>query len=489
MRGKLKFLLTGRWGRVLRNLLPILIVGVLTAALAPVKGILVSSVVGLLYLLAVLVCATQWGLGAGIIASVCSFLAFDYFFLGPYYTLTVYQTQDILVLFVFLVVAIVSSQLVGRVRASLAEIKAHEQDMSRLHELSGALIGLHDEQSIVQLLVDHVFASFDARIVRVSVQSDAPLSLTKPEGECTPDAAPAAAVQLMAESGKLGQIELWRAESLSENQARLLRTFASEGVLALERARMARAETRASVLQESDQLKSAILSSVSHELRTPLVTIKAAVTSLRRGEVDWSSPAREELLAALEEETDRLNQLVANLLNMSRLEVGALKPQRQWNVLAETVDATVERLAAVSRQHQLHVDVSDDLPLVPFDASLIDQVLANLISNSVKYTPLGSTIRISARQQDLETLLVEVANEGPPVPPEHLVRIFDKFHRVTLAERVPGIGLGLSICKGIVEAHGGRIWAENLDPGFAFRFTLPMTWEGGAPPRLPDELE
>jgi two-component system sensor histidine kinase KdpD len=487
-----RFVVPARPVLLVHSLFSIMIVTAVTVGLMPVREILSTPIVTLLYLLAVLVSATQWGLGAGIIASVCAFLGINYFFLKPYYTLAVHQTQDIIVLFVFLVVAIVSSQLVGRVRSSLAEIQMREHEMSLLYELSGALIGLRGEQSIVQLLADRVYTSFDAQAVRISVQADEPITVvktSKSNGAFTGSPAPIVSIPLLAGAGSIGQIELWCAQPLSASQHRLLHTFASQGVLALERALLARTETRARILEESDRLKTALLSSVSHELRTPLVTIKAAVTSLRSGEVDWESAARGELLAALEEETDRLNQLVANLLNMSRLEVGALEPQRQWNVLAEIVDMAVERLVVVTRRHHLKVDVPEDLPLVRVDAVLIDQVFANLISNGVKYAPPGSTISINAAQQDDVTLLVQVANEGPPVPPEYLERIFEKFQRVTLAERVPGIGLGLSICKGIVEAHGGRIWAENLPDGFVFKFTLPIARDGAFSPRLYGKLE
>jgi two-component system sensor histidine kinase KdpD len=219
------------------------------------------------------------------------------------------------------------------------------------------------------------------------------------------------------------------------------------------------------------------------------VTIKAAATSLRSGEVAWDSPVREELLAALEEEADRLNQFVGDLLNMSRIEAGALKLQRQWNILEEIVDTTLNRMRPQDFQHHLEVNVADDLPLVPVDAVLMQQVFANLIGNSLKYAPPDTTVRVNASRQGADCLLVEVINEGPPVSEEHLEHIFDKFHRVTEAEHVPGTGLGLSICKGIIEAHGGRIWAENLPGGFAFKLTLPLAWEGMSPPRLPAKPE
>ena len=268
---------------------------------------------------------------------------------------------------------------------------------------------------------------------------------------------------------------------MSASEERLLRTFASQGALALERAHLAQTATRARVLEESDRLKSALLSSVSHELRTPLATIKAAATSLHSGEISLDAAAQQDLLAAIEEETDHLNQLVGNLLNMSRLEAGALSPQRSWNVLAEIVHNVLRRMQSDVKNHQLVVSVSEDLPLVPVDYGLMEQVFANLISNSAKYSPEGSQIRIHARLQGKQTLQVQVSNQGPPVPEQHLERIFDKFYRITAAERVTGTGLGLSICKGIIEAHGGRIWAENLADGFAFKFTLPLSLEGLIP--------
>ena len=150
---------------------------------------------------------------------------------------------------------------------------------------------------------------------------------------------------------------------------------------------------------------------------------------------------------------------------------------------------TLVRMRHASEQHRVVVNISDDLPLVPADHVQLDQVFTNLISNSLKYAPSGSTITVAAGPVGDQWIQVQVKNQGPPVPAEHLDHIFDKFYRVTFADRVTGTGLGLSICKGIVEAHGGRIWADNLPDGFAFNFTLPLTWAGAQPPRVPPEPE
>jgi two-component system sensor histidine kinase KdpD len=221
---------------------------------------------------------------------------------------------------------------------------------------------------------------------------------------------------------------------------------------------------------------------VSHELRTPLATIKASVTSLSGGEVAWDTEARRDLLEAIEEEADHLNHLVGNLLDSSRLEAGSLTPDRSWNELSEITRAVLARMRTGLRNHRVELDIPDDLPLVPLDFIQIEQVFANLLSNSAKYSPPGTRISIRARESGGVELLVEVENQGPHVKEDDLSRIFDKFYRVTAADRVSGTGLGLSICKGIVEAHGGRIWAENIAGGLTFRFTLPLL-SGGPPPQ------
>jgi two-component system sensor histidine kinase KdpD len=236
-------------------------------------------------------------------------------------------------------------------------------------------------------------------------------------------------------------------------------------------------------------LKSAILSSVSHELRTPLSTIKAAASSLRGNEVSWDSPARTELIEAIDDEADHLNMLVGNLLDMSRIESGVLKPKREWNILSEIVGSVLVRMRHLAEEHQIEVDVSEDLPLVPVDYVQMEQVFTNLLSNSLKYAPVHTVIHIHAQAEDETLIHVQVSNQGPQVPAEHLERIFDKFYRITAADRVTGTGLGLSICRGIIEAHGGRIWAENLPDGLAFNFTLPLLWGGTAPPQLPIDPE
>ena len=465
--------------------LAVLTVAVMTGILLVLRHVLTTPIVALLYLVPVMSSAALWGLGPAIASALAAFLTFNFFFIEPYFTLTVHQTQDLLALIVFSIVAVVVSQLLGRSKASLAEAVARERETTRLYELSTALAGQQDDRAIARVIAEHTRDTFQAARVELGVEADMAGRMVD---FCAPADAPAlprrsaTALPLMTARGQQGELRIWRDAPFAPAEERLLRTFASQGALAIERARLAQTESRARVLEESDRLKSALLSSVSHELRTPLATIKAAVTSLRGGEVNWDSSAREELLAAIEDETDQLNRLVGNLLDMSRIEAGALNPQRKWNMLSEIVGGAVAGLRQAVQRHRIVIDVSDELPLVSVDYTLIEQVFRNLISNSIKYAPEDTTIHIRAQQRAAEGILVRVINQGPPVPDEHLDRIFDKFHRVTAADRITGTGLGLSICKGIVEAHGGRLWAENLPDGFAFNFTLPLTWEGVPPP-------
>lgn len=472
-----------------RYLLAILIVAVVTAIFYILRDVLLdTTLVALLYLIPLGVITAYWGLGPGITSALVAFFALNYFFIQPYYTLTVHQPVDVVILVVFLIVAAVISQLVGRAQAGLAAATAREREATQLYELSTALAGLPSDMAIVQILAKQVHAVAEGECVEIKVTGRQSLNFRIPETKA-PDRPPELIVPIQAARELLGEIRLWRAEpAISSQEKRLFQTFASQGALALERAWLTQAESRARVLEESDQLKSAILSSVSHELRTPLSTIKAAASSLRGGEVSWDSPASAELIAAIDDEADHLNILVGNLLDMSRIESGALKPKRDWNLLSEIIEGVLARMKHLAVDHQIKIDVPESLPLVPVDYVQMEQVFTNLISNSLKYAPANTTVSIQA-QVEGETVHVQVRNQGPQVPPEHLERIFDKFYRITAADRVTGTGLGLSICKGIVEAHGGRIWAENVPDGLAFNFTLPLAWDGAKAPPLPMDPE
>jgi two-component system sensor histidine kinase KdpD len=474
-----------------RVLLAVACVAGTTVLLFAIRASLGPSLVPLLYLLPVGLSAGLWGLTAGFVAGFASFMAFNYFFIDPLFTLSVHRTSDLTVLLVFFAVAIVISQLMGMAQAGLAAARTREREATRLFELSTALAGLQGEEEVARIVARMTFQEFLAEGVEVGLEGFETGSATKvvaPEGWPASDRPPQAVADLRTARRPWGAIRVWRGTSgFSAEEERLLRTFASQGALALERANLAATETRAKVLEESDRLKSALLSSVSHELRTPLATIKASASSLRSGAVRWDSDARQDLVAAIDEEADHLNRLVGNLLDMSRIEAGALKPEWKWNALGEIVEGALAGVRRGAAEHLFEIRLPKDLPLIEVDYFLIEQVFTNLLSNCVKYAPAGSTVHVRGATAGADAVEVEVWNEGPPVPPEHLGRIFDKFYRVTDADRVTGTGLGLSICKGIVEAHGGRIWAENRPDGFAFHVQLPVSPSGNAPLVPPEE--
>jgi two-component system sensor histidine kinase KdpD len=452
-----------------------------------IRDVLDKTLIALIYLIPLGFITASWGFGPGITSAVLTFVTFNYFFIEPYHTFAVHNPSDVVILIVFLIVAVVVSQLVGRAQAGQAIATAREREATQLYELSVALAGLHSDHTIAEILAKHVRATLHSEMVELNIRGAQPFVFRLPESD-PPARAPELILPIQAARGVLGEIRLWRAApTISSGERRLLQTFASQGALALERAWLAQAEARAQVLEESDKLKSAILSSVSHELRTPLSTIKAAASSLRSREVGWDSPARTELIAAIDDEADHLNMLVGNLLDMSRIESGALKPKREWNILSEIVGSVLARMKHLVEEHQIEVEIPESLPLVSVDYVQMEQVFTNLLSNSLKYAPANT--RICIRLYAEETVHVQVSNQGPQVPSEHLERIFDKFYRITATDRVTGTGLGLSICKGIIEAHGGRIWAENLTEGLAFNFTLPLTWDGTTPSQPPTDME
>jgi two-component system sensor histidine kinase KdpD len=474
--------------RLWKYLLAFVLITSMTGTFFLLREALDTTLIALLYLIPLGMITAQLGLGPGITSALVTFLVFNYFFIQPYYTFTVHQPTDVVILIVFLVVAVVISQLVARAQAGLAAATAREREATQLYELSTALAGLPNDHAIVQILAKQVHAVAEGEYVELIVTGTHSFLYRLPES--TPPARPPElVVPIEAARGLLGEIRLWRvAPAISSSEKRLFQTFASQGALALERAWLAQAESRAQVLEESDRLKSAILSSVSHELRTPLSTIKAAASSLRGKEVGWDSNARPELIAAIDDEADHLNLLVGNLLDMSRIESGALKPKREWNILPEIIGSVLVRMKHLAIEHKIEVDVPDSLPLVPVDYVQMEQVFTNLVSNSLKYAPANTMVCIRARVEE-EWIHVEVSNQGPQVPPKDLERIFDKFYRITAADKVTGTGLGLSICKGIVEAHGGRIWAENVPDGLAFNFILPLTWDGAKAPQIPPDTE
>ena len=282
--------------------------------------------------------------------------------------------------------------------------------------------------------------------------------------------------------GVLGVYPPLPRHAFTADQLHLLETFTNQTALAIERARLTEEMGKAQLQIEAERMRNSLLSSVSHDIRTPLASIMGATTELLRHK-DKLDPHAYELAQIAHEESQRLSRWVGNLLQMTRLESGSVQIEKEWQPLEEVVGTTLLRLEEMLTDHPLKPDLPDDLPLVLIDSVLIEQVLVNLLENAIKYTPSGSPIDLSAWAEDQE-VIVEVADYGPGLPSGEEERIFDKFYRIHPTD-YGGVGLGLSICRAIVEAHGGRIWAANrADGGAVFRFTLPLE---GEPPQVKGE--
>jgi two-component system sensor histidine kinase KdpD len=283
---------------------------------------------------------------------------------------------------------------------------------------------------------------------------------------------------LKASSGMVGVLTLLPlnpARIALPEQQRLLETFVSQIALALERVNLAEEAQSAQLKMETEQLRNTLLSAISHDLRTPLAAIVGASSSLIRDDDKLDERARHELGQAIYDEAIRMAGLANNLLDMARLEAGAVVLNRQWQPLEEVIGGALAGLTVRLANHPVTVKLPNDLPLVEIDSLLIERVFANLLENAVKYTPSGTAIEISAMTEQNE-LIITVTDKGQGIPPGEEKRIFEKFHRVASEGNQGGAGLGLAICRAIVDAHGGRIWADNATcGGAAFHFSLPLT--------------
>jgi two-component system sensor histidine kinase KdpD len=515
--------------------------------------------ISLVYLLPVLWLAAVFGRGPALLASALAFLAYDLFFIPPIYRFTVDDPTEWLSLFALLATALVLGQLTAAVQARAREARESQQHTEILYRLAQLIASTDQQalQTALTQRLWEEFQSVGMEAcalilpdeqgqptLRTTFPKTGPaaeaLSLTAPE--CTAQAAwvlkQGSAVGLLpttrqgrprseytvmylplkSGSQTVGVLSIagtpaierfagelaprqhsspvqGASERRPDPQVALFHACCDQIALALERATLQQQAIHAEALRESNHLKDVFLGSITHDLRTPLASIQAAASSLLEPGVTWGDSDGRELLESIHASSDRLNRLVSNLLDLSRLEAGVAEPQKDWHLIGEVVAAVLDQLelAGQLHDHQIHVELPDDLPLVPMDHDQMEQVLTNLLENALKYSPSGSSIRIRAQvigpPRELE---VQVADQGIGIPETELTAIFDKFYRVqqvrlpwTRMRQPTGTGLGLTICANIVRAHGGHIWAESRPgEGATFLFTLPIP-DSGPESRFP----
>ena len=500
----------GAW-RGYAGTLPVVLV--VTALCWLVRDVFELSNLAMIYLLGVIVSAMAFGRGPAIFASVLSVAAFDFLFVPPRFTFAVSDGQYVVTFAVMLAVALVIGTLAARMREQTEAARAREQRAASLHQLSAQLAGRRSVGELLAAATGWARDALEGRVVMLrpaeggglrAVAGDAKLldgggheeGVARwafdhgREAGLGTDTLPGARglyVPLVASGPPLAVLALQPADPgrlRDPDRQRLLRTFAAQTAVALERGLLAEEAERARVEAETERARSALLSSVSHDLRTPLAAITGAATSLRDDPGTLAPAARTELSDTIVEEAQRLGRLVGDLLDMTRLESGALQPRSDWQSVEELVGATLARLEARLADRSLEVRVPADLPLVRLDDVLMGQVLYNLLDNALRYTPAGSPLSVTASVGD-GALRLEVGDRGSGLAPGEERRVFEKFYRGRTDRG--GTGLGLAICRGIVEAHGGRIEALPRPGGGAlFRITLPL---GGEPPAAVPEAE
>src|SRR3954468_10078969 len=459
------------------------------AAAVAIKPYFGIENVDLMFLTAVVAVAVRYGLWPSLLASVAASLAYNFFFLPPVYTFTITDPTNVAAFFFFMLIAFVVSNVAGRVRtqadAAIGRIRTTEQLYAFSRKLAGTgtlddvlwatayQIALMLKVRVVLLLPDEGLLTVksgyppeddldqdDLAAANWAWSNDPPAG----RGSDTLPGAKRLFLPMRTGRGPIGVIGIDDDRTgplLTPDQRRLLDALVDQGALAIERVLLVEDMDRVKRTVESDRLRGALLTSISHDLKTPLASVHGAASTMRDFASALSDTEKRDLLATVIDESERLNRFIANLLDMTKLESGAIVPNAALHDLGEIVGSALRRAGKILGAHRVSLDVAADLPMLELDAVLFEKVLFNLLDNAAKYSPHGTTIAIRSRR-DGRWVVLDVSDEGEGIPPDEVEHIFDKFYRAQKGDHVrPGTGLGLAISRGFVEAMHGRIIAAN----------------------------
>ncbi len=494
--------------------------GVVGAAIVvglALRQVLNVSSIALVFLTAVLATAVRFGLWPSLFACLASVLAYNFFFLPPLYTFTIDDPENVVTLIFFALTALVGSKLAARARDQAVAANARARTTEELYKFSRKLAGIASLEDLLWATAYQIATMLNVRVV--ILLPDAPGGRTlvlrgayPPEDEMdeadmaaarwsweanrpagrgsdTLPGAPRLFLPFGTAKGLVAIVGIDRAPDelgsqralLTPDERRLLDALGDQAVVSIERIHLVDDVERSRLRSETERLREAMLTSISHDLRTPLSAIVGSVSTLQSFEETLDAGSKAELLTTIADEAERMGRFVANLLDMTRLESGAVTRRQEQVDLRELIGSTLTRAAKVLARHTVALDLPADLPLIPLDAVLLEQVLFNLLDNAAKYAPVGTSVMLRAWfDRSGRSVELQVIDEGPGIPADLVERIFDKFFRVHAADRTgAGTGLGLAVCRGFVEAMGGRISAGNRTDrsGAAFSLRFPVSTE------------
>ena len=463
-----------------------------TTTLATVIGTALAKVMilpnmSMIFLVAVLVCSVTLGTRAAVFAAFLSFVAYNFFFIEPLYNLTIAKPHELFALLIFLAVAMLTGSLTGRVRDQARSALLRSRATQALFDYSRKLSAASTADQVLWATVTHVHTILGGKAILL-LPSDQELEALAawPPDELIDPAERSAALWALEKAEQagwqtgtlpnvryrfqplstprrvvavLGYEPTDKIGPLSPNDELTLNSIAEQAAIALDRVQLVGQAVKAAALQENENIRDALLSSLSHDLRTPLASITGAVSTLRQI-TDLPEAQRQDLLLAIDQEAGRLSRFVSNLLDMSRIEAGAVKIKRDWVDVADAIRSAVERIIKSHPDRKTRVNLATSLAFIRGDQELLTQVIYNLLDNAHKFGSDGE-VSVHARDEDRQ-VVISVTDEGPGIRPADLDRVFEKFYRAGGADRrKPGTGLGLSICRGLLAAMGGTIKAES----------------------------